>query len=251
MKTTKAQTDISFDESQRAEEAIKELSNPWLFRWRRFREKLKRYTWHWTVALSRIVKRMIDIVLTVPILILLSPIFITTAIAIKVEDPAGPVFFHQQRVGFNRKPFTMHKFRSMYKDAEARKRELMKFNEMQGGVIFKMKDDPRITKVGRFIRRTSIDELPQLFNVLKGEMSLVGPRPPVPGEVDVYERRDEDRLKVKPGITCIWQVSGRSELPFETQVKLDREYIMSKSLWMDIKLLFKTIGAVLSGRGAC
>jgi lipopolysaccharide/colanic/teichoic acid biosynthesis glycosyltransferase len=144
----------------------------------------------------------------------------------------------------------MYKFRSMYIDAEARKAALAKNNEMDGGVIFKMKHDPRITRVGRYIRRASIDELPQLWNVLKGDMSLVGPRPPVPSEVSQYTLSDRRRLEAKPGITCVWQVSGRSDIPFEQQVELDFAYIESQSLWMDIKLLLKTIPAVLLGRGA-
>jgi lipopolysaccharide/colanic/teichoic acid biosynthesis glycosyltransferase len=135
-------------------------------------------------------------------------------------------------------------------DAEARKAALAKNNEMDGGVIFKMKHDPRITRVGRYIRRASIDELPQLWNVLKGDMSLVGPRPPVPSEVSQYTLSDRRRLEAKPGITCVWQVSGRSDIPFEQQVELDFAYIESQSLWMDIKLLLKTIPAVLLGRGA-
>jgi lipopolysaccharide/colanic/teichoic acid biosynthesis glycosyltransferase len=138
----------------------------------------------------------------------------------------------------------------MYADAEARKAELLARNEMQGGVLFKMRDDPRVTRVGRFIRKTSIDELPQLWNVFKGDMSLVGPRPPVPSEVNEYSLADRRRLEVIPGITCIWQVSGRSEIPFEQQVELDVEYIQSQSVWMDIKLLLKTIPALLLGKGA-
>jgi lipopolysaccharide/colanic/teichoic acid biosynthesis glycosyltransferase len=144
----------------------------------------------------------------------------------------------------------MWKFRSMYIDAEQRKAELDRQNEMAGGVTFKMKRDPRITRVGRFIRKASIDELPQLWNVLKGDMSLVGPRPPVPKEVDKYSLADRRRLEVIPGITCIWQVSGRSDIPFPEQVKLDVEYIESQSLWTDVVILLKTIPAVFLGRGA-
>lgn len=144
----------------------------------------------------------------------------------------------------------MWKFRSMYTDADERKKELMARNEMDGGVLFKMKDDPRITKVGRIIRKTSIDELPQLWNVLKGEMSLVGPRPPVPLEVDQYSLADRRRLEVIPGITCIWQVSGRSDIPFDQQVELDVQYIESQSFWNDIRILVKTVPALLLGTGA-
>ena len=144
----------------------------------------------------------------------------------------------------------MFKFRSMYVDAEERKKALMAQNESSGGVIFKMKKDPRITRIGRFIRKASIDELPQLWNVIRGDMSLVGPRPPVPSEVAEYSISDRRRLEVIPGITCIWQVSGRSDIPFEQQVELDAEYIESQTFWGDVKLLFKTIPAVLLGRGA-
>lgn len=138
----------------------------------------------------------------------------------------------------------------MFTDAEEHKAELMARNEMDGGILFKMKDDPRVTKVGRFIRKTSIDELPQLWNVLIGDMSLVGPRPPVPSEVDQYSLSDRRRLEVIPGITCIWQVSGRSEIPFEQQVELDVQYIQSQSLWTDFKILLKTVPALLLGSGA-
>ena len=138
----------------------------------------------------------------------------------------------------------------MFTDAEERKQALMAANEMAGGVIFKMKDDPRITRVGRIIRKTLIDELPQLWNVLKGEMSLVGPRPPVPQEVNQYSLSDRRRLEVIPGITCIWQVSGRSDIPFDRQVELDVQYIQSQSLWTDLKILLKTVPALLLGSGA-
>jgi lipopolysaccharide/colanic/teichoic acid biosynthesis glycosyltransferase len=144
----------------------------------------------------------------------------------------------------------MLKFRSMYIDAEARKAELMASNEMSGGVIFKMKNDPRVTRVGSFIRRTSIDELPQLFNVLRGDMSLVGPRPPLPSEVAEYTLNDRGRLDAAPGITCIWQVSGRSEIPFKQQVEMDLDYIHQQSLGKDVKLLLKTVPALVKGRGA-
>ena len=162
----------------------------------------------------------------------------------------GPVFYKQTRVGRWGKLFTMWKFRSMYIDADARLKEIMAENEMTGGVIFKMKNDPRIIPVGRFIRKASIDELPQLWNVLKGDMSLVGPRPALPSEVNQYSLQDRQRLEVIPGITCIWQVSGRSDIPFPQQVQLDVQYIQSQSLLLDIKLLLKTIPAVLLSRGA-
>jgi exopolysaccharide biosynthesis polyprenyl glycosylphosphotransferase len=216
---------------------------------RRLRFYVKRAGWVGVVKGSYLVKRLLDIAASAILLVLLMPVFLAIAIAIRLEDP-GPIFFKQKRVGRWGTLFTMWKFRSMYTDAEERKKELMALNQMQGGVIFKMKDDPRVTKVGRVIRKTSIDELPQLWNVLKGDMSLVGPRPPVPQEVDQYSLSDRRRLEVIPGITCIWQVSGRSDIPFDQQVELDVEYIQSQSFWSDIKILLKTVPALLFGIGA-
>ena len=179
---------------------------------------------------------------------LLSPLFLLTALAIKIDNP-GPVFFSQPRVGKQGRLFTMYKFRSMITGADKMKDQLLDRDE-SGGVIFKMKKDPRITKVGRIIRKLSIDELPQIWNVLKGDMSMVGPRPPVPREVAEYEYSDRRRLDVIPGITCIWQVSGRSNIDFKGQVRLDVDYINSQSFWGDLKILLKTIPAVLFGKGA-
>lgn len=219
-------------------------------KWRhRLRFFLKRAAWVAVVTGSYLVKRVFDILVSGLLLVLLLPLFLVLAIAIRLED-AGPVFFKQKRVGRWGTLFTMWKFRSMYTDAEERKKELMASNEMAGGVLFKMKDDPRITKVGRIIRKTSIDELPQLWNVLRGDMSLVGPRPPLPQEVDQYSLADRRRLEVIPGITCIWQISGRSEIPFDRQVELDVEYIQSQSFINDIKILLKTVPALLLGTGA-
>lgn len=194
-------------------------------------------------------KRLFDIIVSSILLLLISPILISTMLAIKLNSP-GSVFFTQVRVGLNGQIFRMWKFRSMYIDAEQRKAELFAQNEMAGGVIFKMKRDPRITPVGRFIRRTSIDELPQLWNVLIGDMSLVGPRPALPKEVALYTPYQRQRLSVLPGITCIWQVSGRSEVPFAQQVEMDLQYIATQSFLGDLKLLLKTIPAVLFGKGA-
>jgi exopolysaccharide biosynthesis polyprenyl glycosylphosphotransferase len=194
-------------------------------------------------------KRLFDLVGAILLLIILSPVFLVIAVLIKL-DSGGPVFFKQSRVGKWGKRFVMYKFRSMTWDAERRQGELVDKNEIPGGVIFKMKCDPRVTRVGRLVRRSSLDELPQLWNVLKGEMSLVGPRPPVPVEVASYSLHERRRLEVKPGITCTWQVSGRSQLPFRQQVALDVAYIESQSLWGDIKLLLRTVPAVLVGRGA-
>jgi len=196
-----------------------------------------------------LIKRWVDILTTGTLLLLLSPIFFLIILLIHLDSP-GNAFFYQTRVGRRGKTFKMWKFRSMYLDAEQRKIELMKHNEMAGGVTFKMKKDPRVTRMGGFIRRFSIDEMPQLWNVFVGDMTLVGPRPPVPYEVTQYTPYQRQRLEVAPGITCIWQVSGRSEIPFEKQVELDLQYIATQSPWVDTVLLLKTIPAVLSGRGA-
>jgi exopolysaccharide biosynthesis polyprenyl glycosylphosphotransferase len=193
-------------------------------------------------------KRAFDIVSSAVAILLFSPILIATAIAIRVESP-GPIFFRQRRVGRNGRPFTMLKFRSMHANAEARLEALRVLNEAKGPV-FKMRNDPRITAVGRFIRRTSIDELPQFLNVLSGEMSIVGPRPPIPAEVRQYKRWQRRRLSVKPGITCTWQISGRSNIDFDQWMELDLAYIDQWSLWKDIQICLKTIPAVFTARGA-
>ncbi len=193
------------------------------------------------------IKRIFDIIVSGIILLLLSPILLAVILWIRL-DSKGPIFFSQTRVGKKGKLFTMWKFRSMYIDAEERKAALME--KTKGVSRFKMKKDPRVTRVGRFIRKFSIDELPQIWNVFIGDMSLVGPRPPLPDEVAKYTLEHFKRLSVKPGITCIWQVSGRSDIPFKEQVKMDLEYIDNQSLLNDIILLFKTIPAVLSARGA-
>ncbi len=213
------------------------------------RLQLKRLVWLAVIRGAYFVKRIIDIVTSILLLIMLSPLFILIMLLIYINSP-GPVFFKQTRVGRWGKLFTMWKFRSMYLDADQRLKEIMAENEMSGGVIFKMKNDPRVIPIGRFIRKASIDELPQLWNVLKGDMSLVGPRPALPSEVNQYSLQDRQRLEVIPGITCIWQVSGRSNIPFPQQVQLDTEYIQSQSLLLDLKLLLKTIPAVLLSRGA-
>jgi exopolysaccharide biosynthesis polyprenyl glycosylphosphotransferase len=201
-------------------------------------------------ALSRgATKRAIDVVGSAALVVLLAPLFAVLWLAVRLTSP-GPVFFRQQRVGLDGATFTMWKFRSMYPDAEARRVEVEARNEMAGGVLFKMSDDPRITPVGRILRRTSLDELPQLWNVLLGDMSLVGPRPCLPSECAQYSARHRRRLEARPGITCLWQVMGRSEIPFERQVELDVEYIQTQSLWLDIRILLLTIPAVVRGQGA-
>ena len=196
-----------------------------------------------------VTKRLIDIVGSLCGIILLSPLFLIVAILIKLEDPKGKVFFAQERNGRYPKTFKMYKFRSMVHNAEDLLKDLMDRNE-QTGPVFKINDDPRITKVGKFIRKTSIDELPQLFNVLKGDMSLVGPRPPIPHEVDQYNSYQMQRLAVKPGLTCIWQVSGRNNIDFEDWMKLDVKYVEERNLWIDIKLIFKTVGVLFGDKNA-
>lgn len=193
-------------------------------------------------------KRLFDFSIALIALIALSPIMLITALLVKLTSP-GPIFFYQERVGKWGKSFDCFKFRSMYIDAEERKRELMQQNEADGPV-FKMKNDPRITPVGQFIRKTSIDELPQLFNVLRGDMSLVGPRPAVPQEVEEYDFVSLGRLNAVPGITGLQQVSGRSDLDFKRWIELDLQYIEEQSLLTDIKILLKTIPAVIFARGA-
>ena len=194
-------------------------------------------------------KRAMDIIGSLCGIILLSPLLIIVAIAIKVEDPKGRVFFSQQRCGKDNKLFPMYKFRSMVSNAEELLEELKAQNEMDGPV-FKIKEDPRITKVGKFIRKTSIDELPQLFNVLMGDMSIVGPRPAITHEVAEYNDYQKQRLLVKPGLTCIWQVSGRNSIGFDEWVDMDLEYIEKRNLWMDIKLIFKTVGVLFGDENA-
>ena len=196
-----------------------------------------------------VLKRLMDIVGASLGLILASPIMLIVAILIKLEDPKGPIFFSQIRNGAYPATFKMYKFRSMYIDAEDRLQELMHLNE-QSGPAFKIKDDPRITKIGKFIRKTSLDELPQLFNVLKGDMSLVGPRPAIPRDVEQYTDYQKQRLFVKPGLTCIWQVSGRNNIEFDQWVQLDIEYIKTRNLWLDIKLILLTIPALLGDENA-
>jgi exopolysaccharide biosynthesis polyprenyl glycosylphosphotransferase len=194
------------------------------------------------------VKRFLDSAISSVTMIILSPVLLATAIAIKI-DSSGPILFRQKRVGLNGRLFTLYKFRSMVEDAEKMQESIEGLNEMSGPV-FKVRDDPRLTRVGRFIRKFSIDELPQLFNVLKGDMSLVGIRPPVPEEVEEYEAWQRRRLSMRPGITCIWQVSGRNKVDFDQWMKMDLSYIDNWSLTMDFKLLLKTLPAVLFTRGA-
>ena len=195
-----------------------------------------------------LLKRTADIFLSLLLMLILSPIIIITALAIKIES-RGPILFKQIRSGVNGRKFKLYKFRSMIVGAEMKKKHIEKMNEMDGPV-FKIKHDPRITKVGRLIRKFSIDELPQLLNVLKGDMSIVGPRPPLPVEVQMYELWQRRRLSLKPGLTCIWQVSGRNNINFDRWMEMDLEYIDNWSLWMDFKILFRTFFVVMFGYGA-
>ncbi len=194
------------------------------------------------------VKRIFDIFLSGLALVILSPLFIITTIIIKFQD-GGKVFFIQKRVGRNGKKFNMIKFRSMCPDAEEEIVKLLDKNEATGP-MFKIKNDPRVTKFGKFIRKTSIDELPQLFNIFSGSMSIVGPRPALPREANLYTEYQKQRFSVKPGLTCIWQVSGRSNVSFEQQVAMDREYIRRRNLLLDVVLIIKTIPAVIKHDGA-
>jgi lipopolysaccharide/colanic/teichoic acid biosynthesis glycosyltransferase len=194
------------------------------------------------------VKRAFDIAGAALALLLLSPVLAAVSLAVAVSS-RGPILFKQERIGRNGEPFTFWKFRSMYRDAEERRAALRAVNE-KSGPIFKIRNDPRMTPIGRMLRRWSLDELPQFVHVLTGQMSLVGPRPPLPHEVDEYDERAWGRLRAKPGITCIWQVSGRSDLDFDTWISMDLEYIQEWSLGLDLRLLAATVPAVLSGRGA-
>jgi exopolysaccharide biosynthesis polyprenyl glycosylphosphotransferase len=194
------------------------------------------------------IKRTIDIIGSLLGIICLSPVMLITAIAIRL-DSKGPIFFSQQRVGEREELFNMYKFRSMVIDAEEILDKLKDKNEMSGP-MFKMKEDPRVTKVGKFIRKTSIDELPQLFNVLKGEMSLVGPRPNLPREVAKFDEYHKIKLQAKPGLTCYWQVMGRSNIGFEEWMKLDIKYIKERNTLLDLKLILKTVKVLFGDEGA-
>lgn len=194
-------------------------------------------------------KRLMDIIGALLGILVLSWLFIIIAILIKVEDPKGPVLFSQKRIGKNGKEFKMYKLRSMVSNAEDLLPQLLKYNEVSGA-MFKMKKDPRITRVGRIIRKTSIDELPQLWNVLIGDMSLVGPRPPLEREVEAYTKYQKNRLLVTPGCTGLWQISGRNNIGFEEMVELDLVYISKANLLFDFKIIFKTIFMLFFGKGA-
>lgn len=194
------------------------------------------------------VKRLIDIIGALSGIIVLSPLLLIVALLIKRETK-GPIFFHQIRIGLNGKKFKMYKFRSMIVNAEELLDKLKNKNEMSEP-MFKMKNDPRVTRIGKFLRRTSIDELPQLFNVLKGEMSLVGPRPNLPREVKKFNEYHKLKLLVKPGLTCYWQVMGRSSIDFEQWIELDIKYLEKRSIWVDLKLIFETVVVLFGDENA-
>lgn len=196
----------------------------------------------------KFIKRWMDVLLSAAALIVLSPVFLMTAIAIKCED-RGPVFFVQQRAGKDMKPFTMYKFRSMYVNADEKLNEMMKDNE-QTGHAFKIKNDPRITRVGKVIRKFSIDELPQLINIIKGDMSIVGPRPILMFQMEECSEYEKQRLVIQPGLTCYWQIGGRANIKWDEWVELDLNYIEDMSLWTDIKIIIRTIPAVVDSEGA-
>lgn len=198
--------------------------------------------------LFKAVKRMFDVAASAFALVILSPVFLATAVAIFLED-GGPVFFVQPRAGKDLNPFYMYKFRSMCKDADKKFAEMMKNNE-QSGHAFKIKDDPRITKVGKFIRKYSIDELPQLINILKGDMSIVGPRPILTFQMEECNEYEKQRLIVKPGLTCYWQISGRADIKWDEWVELDLKYIEDMGIWTDIRMILKTIPVIFHGDGA-
>lgn len=197
----------------------------------------------------RTAKRSLDVLLSVACIAICWPLAAAIVLAIRFED-GGPALFTQTRVGRDGRRFSILKFRTMVADAESRREKLLGHSDDGNDVRFKMRRDPRLTMVGRFLRRFSLDEFPQVMNVLRGEMTFVGPRPPLPSEVEKYTQHDEERLCVKPGLTCIWQVSGRADVPFEQQVEMDLDYIARRSTLLDIWLLCRTVPAVITGKGA-
>jgi len=215
----------------------------------RWKHRYRLIFWEGMLRSLLVIKRLVDIVISIIALVMLLPVFCIVAVFIIIED-GYPVIYIQKRVGLNGREFRFFKFRSMCKGADEMKEELLVKNESVGNVTFKIKDDPRVLQCGRFLRRFSIDELPQFVNVLIGNLSVVGPRPPLPEEVKCYSLSDRKRLHVKPGLTCLWQVRGRSDISFDEQVGLDMQYIQSQSILKDLIIMLKTIPAVLLGRGA-
>lgn len=197
----------------------------------------------------RFFKNIYDPLLAILVILILSPVFLAISLAIKVYDPTGPVLFKQERIGLNGKNFYMYKFRSMYIDAEDRLEELLHLNEVEGA-MFKIKEDPRITKIGKLLRKTSMDELPQLINVVRGDMSLIGPRPPLTREYEMYNNYEKERLSIKPGMTGLWQVSGRNDLSFNQMIELDREYITTISFSRDASIFLRTFFVIFKNDNA-
>lgn len=207
------------------------------------KEQLRTKKGYWAL------RRGQDIFFSLLALLLLWPVMLIVALVVFLDDPHGSPIFAQDRCGRDGKLFKMYKFRSMYVDAEDRLKDLLGENEMDGPA-FKIKDDPRITRVGRVIRKVSLDELPQLFNILKGDMSIVGPRPALPREVELYTERQKQRMYITPGLTCYWQIQPkRNDITFDEWMELDLKYIQERSFWVDWKIIFKTFGAVLGGEG--
>jgi lipopolysaccharide/colanic/teichoic acid biosynthesis glycosyltransferase len=229
---------------------LESTQTPWGRLWLHLHVEAQRQRARWYCLGPRRLKRACDILGSLAFLLLFSPLFILISLAIWLED-GSPVLFAQPRVAERGRLFRMLKFRSMCLDAEQRLQTLLARNQHREGVTFKIQNDPRITRVGKWLRKFSLDELPQFYNVLVGDMSLVGPRPPVPREVAKYSLADRRRLGAKPGITCLWQISGRSQIDFSGQVELDVAYINHQSFWTDLHILLRTVPAVLSGKGAC
>ena len=218
-------------------------------RWANLRARAGVRSWLFTLTLSAAAKRGVDVVGALAGLVLLAPLLVATALAIRI-DSRGPVLFRQTRVGKRGRLFTMYKFRSMRTTAEIEKQAFDGDNESRDGVLFKMRQDPRVTRVGRIIRRLSIDELPQLLNIVRGDMSIVGPRPALPSEVEQYDFEARKRLQTRPGLTCLWQIGGRSDLAFGEQVDLDLRYLQARSLAKDLEIIARTVPAVITGKGA-
>jgi lipopolysaccharide/colanic/teichoic acid biosynthesis glycosyltransferase len=211
---------------------------------------IKLLMWRASVGLAYFMKRAMDILFAVVVMLLFLPFHLIIAFIIFVELPQKAVIYKQKRVGKNGRYFWLYKYRTMVANADKIKLDLMNYNESKDGVIFKIKKDPRITPFGRILRKTSLDEMPQFINIFKGEMTLIGPRPPLPQEVKHYSLEQMKKLDVKPGLTGLWQISGRSDIPFKKQIRLDLEYIKSQSFYNDFKIVLKTIPAIIFGKGA-
>ena len=218
--------------------------------WLKLRVQRQKWAWRLRTRGADTIKRAFDVIASTLFLVVFSPLYLLIGLLVRLED-GGPAIFTQIRVGRYGQEFRMYKFRSMRRDAEALLGQVLARNAHKEGITFKIKDDPRLMRLGKWLRKFSFDELPQVWTVLKGDMSLVGPRPPVPREVALYSLADRRRLLVKPGITCFWQIGGRSDIDFSGQVKLDVQYIEARSLWTDLKILLKTLPALAEGKGAC